>query len=122
MKLNPNARGGFTLVEIMIVVSIIGLLSAIAVPNFVKARNTTQTDACLNNLRQLDGATQQWMLETGKTSTDSPDQAAVAGYLRGDTLPTCPVGKAAYVFANPIGTGRAVTCSNVGSHPDHVLP
>ena len=122
MKLNPYSRGGFTLVEIMIVVSIIGLLSAIALPNFVKARNTTQTDACLNNLRQVDGAVQQWMLETGKTSTDAPDKSAVATYLRAGRLPTCPLGKAAYVFANPIGTGRAATCSNVGSHPDHALP
>ena len=70
-----NRKSGFTLVEIMIVVAIIGLLAAIAIPNFVKARTTAQQKACINNLRQIDGAKEQWALENKKTQADTPDMA-----------------------------------------------
>ena len=64
MKTIQNRKSGFTLVEIMIVVAIIGLLAAIAIPNFVKARTTAQTNACIANLKQIQGAIEQWALET----------------------------------------------------------
>jgi type II secretory pathway pseudopilin PulG len=63
------------------VVAIIGLLAAIAIPNFIQARTTSQTNACINNLRQIDGAKQQWALETGQLPTASPTAANLQPYL-----------------------------------------
>src|SRR5207302_11167317 len=93
MKIQNTKKAGFTLVEIMIVVAIIGLLAAIAIPNFVRARATSQMNACINNLRQLDGAKQQWALENKQVSTALPVIADVQPYLGRGTLgtyPSCP--------------------------------
>src|SRR5690349_8105969 len=98
MQIKTNRKSGFTLVEIMIVVAIIGLLAAIAIPNFVKARGTAQRNACINNLRQIDGAKEQWALENKKSAGTASDSAGVNAYIKG-SAPACPAG-GSYTYGN----------------------
>jgi len=93
MKTNSARKSGFTLVEIMIVVAIIGLLAAIAIPNFVKARESSQKNACIANLKQIEGAKSNWCMEMKKSLTDVPtttDLYGTTNYIR--VAPECPGG------------------------------
>ena len=82
-----HRRGGFTLVEIMIVVAIIALLAAIAVPNFLRSRKRSQATRILEDLRMIDAAIDQYAIETNKTTGANVDWTDVKAYLKvGSTL------------------------------------
>lgn len=131
-------KKGFTLVEIMIVVAIIGLLAAIAIPSFMKARTTSQKNACINNLRQIEAAKDQYAIDVGRTNgwAWADDNTAftnlvgvAAGYIK--QFPSCPASSTTEAKAtiarsvadyNCNAVGTSPSCSVVGSGTDaHVL-
>jgi type II secretion system protein G len=87
MQIKNTRKQGFTLVEIMIVVAIIGLLAAIAIPNFVRARESAQLNSIANNLRIMEGAKEQWALENKKSTTDTVGLTDLTTYLKNSTTP-----------------------------------
>ncbi len=80
-----NTKKAFTLVEIMIVVAIVGLLSVLALPSFIKSRKQSQGRRIMNDVRQMDGAVDQWAMEFGKKDGDPIDTVGVATYLKPNT-------------------------------------
>jgi len=88
-----KSRRGFTLIEIMIVVLIIGILLAIAVPNFVKARESSRQKACVSNLKQIQSAAEQWAMDNKQPGSASVAMNVLAGTgLYINIAPTCPAG------------------------------
>jgi prepilin-type N-terminal cleavage/methylation domain-containing protein len=125
MQNKVNRKAGFTLVEIMIVVAIIGLLAAIAIPNFVRARTTSQMNACINNLRLIDSSKQQWALEKNGQNSSTPAGTDLQPYLGRSALgelPYCPADPAQGFTTSysPQNVGTKPTCLIVPS--THSLP
>src|SRR5450755_3016392 len=86
MKISRTSLAGFTLVEIMIVVAIIALLASIAVPNFLRARKRSQATRIMEDLRQLDGAVDEYAIENNKLSGANPSLNDLKAYLKAGTV------------------------------------
>ena len=124
-KNRKSLRAGFTLVEIMIVVLIIGILLAIAVPNFVRARESSRAKACVANLKQIDSGKEQYAMDnklaTGASVTNGlADLVGSTSYIK--STPSCP-SNGTYTVA---AIGTAPSCSvgvNAGAtYAPHQLP
>ncbi len=96
---------------IFVLIFVVGMLAAIAIPTFVKARTASQEKACINNLRQIDGAKKEWALRAGVNSGFAVDENEVNKFIPGGTTPVCPVG-GSYTYGV---IGEAPECSVHGS-------
>jgi len=107
-----NMKQGFTLVEIMIVVAIIAILAAVAIPNFIKYRDDARKQSCISNMHQLQTAAESWL--TANPGTKAPTLTQLCGTEAGKYLkktPTCPTDGAAYTISLTDGA-IGVTCSH----------
>lgn len=122
--MKKTRKNGFTLVEIMIVVLIIGLLAAIAVPGFARARADARSKTCINNLRLIEAAKDQAAMALGlEEAAGEGDFIGEPEYLeqfKGDTQPSCPIASASYTVG---AIGATPTCSEGNAANNyHALP
>ncbi len=118
----PGQARGFTLVEIMIVVLIIGILLAIAIPNFIQARESSRAKACVANLKQIESAKQQYMMDNSLSTFGSVVPPSYFNkYIK--TVPTCPSGGTYSTgdAANPASCSLGTNTVGTQTYP-HVLP
>jgi prepilin-type N-terminal cleavage/methylation domain-containing protein len=107
-----SARSGWTLVEIMIVVALVGFLAAIAIPNFIHARSRSNESGCINNLRQIDAGAQVWAAENNKQTGSSYTLTDIQSYFQRSRIPECPAGGQ---YGPNFLVGITPAC-NVGGH------
>ncbi|MEN6521299.1 MAG: prepilin-type N-terminal cleavage/methylation domain-containing protein [Armatimonadota bacterium] len=121
-----KSKGGFTLIEIMIVVLIIAILLAIAVPNFLRARESSRAKSCQGNLRQIETAKEQWAMDTKAAADAAPTMANLTpDYIKSE--PACPSNGSYTTAPGTIGDmSTSPACSlgvqTAGDYDDHVLP
>ena len=119
MKNIRSRKGGFTLVEIMIVVAIIGLLASIAIPNYAQSREAARRNVCISNLQQIEGAIQRWSLDMHKDEGQTVTYSDIRSYLRHAVL--CPSGGTSFEDSYTITTVDAPpTCQR--QSVTHLLP
>lgn len=121
MFIKLRSKKAFTLVEIMIVVAIIGLLVAIAIPNFVRARRNARKNLCINNLRLLTHSVEQYAIEYGAADGSAPTAAIIMGTTTSYIENALAEPESAAAYAIP-AVGADAACPSVATFPEHVLP